>query len=352
MSSRGDFEFCLNFLTDLPLPTLLELWQGCEAAGIESVGVADSPMLLSDTMVTAALGAASTSRLGLMTAVTNPVSRDPSVMAGALFTLDTIAPGRIACGIGTGDSALWTVGLRPARVSRIAEYVTAVKTLLRGEPARFEGRTLEAGWKNWSPPLELPVYVACAGPRVLRAAAQVADGMIIFMGFSEENLSFVRDTIARACEEVGRDPARLKIWWQTTVNFGPSVEEAMERSIGVNTSWMTMGSLEGKQIPPELVEPLRRFNADMEDASATYAATDRGRVLVERARKLGLYDWLISRAPGFWGPPESVARRLREFGEQGMTNWMFYVAQFHGDRFEYLDRFANGVLPLLDPAPA
>ena len=121
----------------------------------------------------------------------------------------------------------------------------------------------------------------------------------------------------------------------------------MERSLGVNTSWMTMGSLEGKQIPPDLVEPLKRFNADMEDVSATYGAGDRGKVLVQRAKDFGLYDWLISMAPGFWGPPENIAKRLREFGEQGMTKWQFYVAQFHGDRFEYVDRFANGVLPAL-----
>jgi 5,10-methylenetetrahydromethanopterin reductase len=351
MSSRADFEFCLNFLTDLPLATLRELWQGCEAAGIEHVGIADSPMLVTDTIATAAFAAANTSRIGLMTAVTNPVSRDPSVMAGALATLAEIAPGRIRCGIGSGDSALWTVGLKPARVARVVEYVTAVQAILRGEEARFEGRSFKAAWKHLDPPLAVPIYVACAGPRLLRAAAQVADGLIIFMGFSEQNLALVKRTIEEACAETGRDPAGLKLWWQTTITFAPTVEEAMERSLGVNTSWMTAGTVEGKQIPPEYIEPLRRFNRDMEDAAATYGASDRGRVLVERAKALGLYEWLTGLAPGFWGPPENVARRLREFGDQGMTNWMFYVAQFHGDRFEYLDRFARGVLPALESAP-
>ena len=350
MTGRADFQFCLNFLTDEPLETILEWWQACEAAGVDHVGVADSPMLVHETFVAAAYGAVNTSRIGLMTAVTNPISRDPSVMASALFSLDGIAPGRIACGIGTGDSAMWTIGLKSAKVARLGEYVTAVKTLLRGEEAEFEGRRFKAAWKNWAPPVEVPLYMACAGPRVLRMASQIADGMIIFMGFSPENLEFVNRNILEACTEVGRDPAELDIWWQTTINFAPTVEEAMERSLGVNTSWMTMGSLEGKQIPPELVERLKRFNTDMEDVSATYVATDRGKVLVDRAKELGLYDWLISMAPGFWGPPESIARRLLEFRDQGMVNWQFYIAQFHGDRFEYLDRFVNGVLPLLEPS--
>lgn len=348
MAGRDDFSFCLNFLTDLPLRSLLELWQRCEQAGIEHVGVADSPMLVSDTIATAAYGAAQTSRIGVMTAVTNPVSRDPSVMAGALATLDEIAPGRIACGIGSGDSALWTVGLRPGPVARFASYVTAVKALLRGEEASFEGRRFTPSWKGWMPAEPVPLYMACAGPKVLRTAAQVADGLIIFMGFSEQNLDLVRRTVTEACAEVGRDPAELQVWWQTTITFADSVEEAMERSLGVNTSWMTAGTTRGKMIPAEFVEPLHRFNRDMEDAAATYAATDRGRVLVERAKQLGLYDWLVSLAPGFWGPPENVARRLLEFADEGMTNWMFYVAPFHGDRSEYLERFTAGVLPALD----
>lgn len=349
---RSDFRFCLNFLTDASPATLLDWWTRCEAAGIDYVGAADSPMLVHDTFVAAAYAAARTSRVGVMTAMTNPVSRDPSVMASGLFSLNSIAPGRIVCGIATGDSALWTVGLKPARVARLSEYVSAVKALLRGEEAEFEGRRFKASWKNFSPPVEVPLYVGCAGPKILRLGAQIADGVVVFMGFSPQNLELVDRNIREACAEVGRDPGELDVWWQTTINFAPTVEEALERSIGVNTSWMTMGSVEGKLIPPELVEPLRRFNEDMESASAAYGALDRGQVLVARARDLGLYDWLISMAPGFWGPPENVARRLLEFREQGMTNWQFYVAPFHGDRGEYVERFVGGVLPLLDSAPA
>ena len=350
--SRADFQFCLNFLTDEPLPTIAEWWRATEAAGIDFVGVADSPMIVHETFVTAAYGLAQTSEIGVMTAMTNPVSRDPSVMAAALRSLSSVAGGRpIACGLGTGDSAMWSVGLKPARIARLGEYVTAVRALLRGEEASFEGRRFAASWKSFSPPAGVPLYIACAGPKVLRLAAQVADGMVVFMGFSPEILAFVQETIAEACAEVGRDPAELDVWWQTTVNFAPTVEEAMERSLGVNTSWMTMGSLEGKGIPPELREPLVQFNEDMERVSTTYVDVDRGKALVERSKELGLHEWLVSMAPGFFGPPERIAARLEEFRQQGMTNWQFYVAHTHGDRLEYVDRFANGVLPLLD-APA
>ena len=121
----------------------------------------------------------------------------------------------------------------------------------------------------------------------------------------------------------------------------------MERSLGVNTSWMTMRGLQGKQIPEELHETLVKFNADMEDVAAAYSDHDRGRVLVTRAKELGIYDWIISRAPGFWGPPEVIAERLSAYADMGMTRWQFYVAPFHGDRTRFIEQFAGGVLPRL-----
>lgn len=351
MRSDG-FTFCFNFLQDESLHEARTWWKAAEAVGIDSVGIPDSPVIARELGVSAAFCASTTERIGLMSAITNPVSRDPSVMASMLFALDEIAPGRVMCGIGTGDSALWSVGLEPARIARLREYVVAVKTLLAGEEATFEGRRMKAVWRAWSPPTRIPVYVACSGPKVLRMAAQVADGMVVFMGFAPENIAFVRATIEEACAEVGRDPAELHVWWQTTVNFADTVEEAMERSLGVNTSWMTMRTMAGKQIPEDIHAKLVQFNADMENVAATYRDMDRGRVLVQRAKEMGIYEWVVSRAPGFWGPPEAIAKRLLEFQEMGMTRWQFYVAPFHGDRLDFVDRFGNGVVPLLQPVAA
>ena len=85
----------------------------------------------------------------------------------------------------------------------------------------------------------------------------------------------------------------------------------------------------------------------MESVAAAYSDHDRGRVLVSRAKELGIYDWVISRAPGFWGPPEVIAERLSAFADMGMTRWQFYVAPFHGNRHEFISLMADGVMPRL-----
>lgn len=332
---------------DWPLQQVLEWWKACEHAGIACVGIPDSPALLRELYVSATLCATNTSRIRMITAVTNPITRHPSVTASALFSLDELAPGRTALGVGTGDSAVWGIELRPAPVALLKEYIQTVKGLIRGEEVRYQGRTFKAEWSRWAPPKNIPVYVACSGPKVLKMASQVADGLIVSMGFAPENIQYVRTLISEACSEVGRDPDDLEIWWNTFVTFAPSIEEAMKVSVGVNSSWLTMGSLEGKQIPEEYREPLLRFTADMHDLTVAYRTANRGATLVRRAKELGIYDWLISRAPRLWGTPADVSKRLAEFRDMGLTNWMFYVGGPDLDRYDLLDKLSREVLPTL-----
>ena len=96
----------------------------------------------------------------------------------------------------------------------------------------------------------MKLYIACSGRRVLQLGAQVADGLILAMGFSDDNLAYINNEIECACAAVNRDPAELDIWWHCTLHFGDSRESAMADNIGLPISWMTMRTMEGKQIPP------------------------------------------------------------------------------------------------------
>ena len=62
--------------------------------------------------------------------VTNPVTREPSVMASAIASLEIISQGRAVLGIGRGDSAVHNIGLKPASVEATRDYILAVRELL------------------------------------------------------------------------------------------------------------------------------------------------------------------------------------------------------------------------------
>ena len=175
-------KFCINAGNDGPLRDSVGWWKACEDAGIDMYGIADSPIQRPDVYVSSTLCALNTDRIRVATCVTNPVTRDPSVTASCLSALEELAPGRVAMGIATGDSALWGVGLKPATVASLREYILAVKGLLRGEEVSYQGRSFKSQLTGTPDQGNIPVYVACSGPRVLRMAAQVADGLIVTMG--------------------------------------------------------------------------------------------------------------------------------------------------------------------------
>lgn len=330
----------------------LSWWRHADRSGVAAVAIPDSPALMRDLTVHMTLALQATRHTTVMAAVTNPQTRDPSVTACALATLSELAPGRVVLGIGTGDSALWGVGRRPATVARLREYIVAVKALLRGETASYDGRSFAARWSGIERPVDVPIVVAVAGPATLRMACEVADGALLSMGCGPDNVAYVRSLIAEACDRHGRDPDGLQWWWNSEIVFGPTVEAAMERGLGVSTAWLAMGTMDGKQIPEDLRGAVARFSADSHDLTAAYRSTGRGAALVRRARELGLEEWLRSRAPGLWGPPGAIAARLRELAGQGMDRWMFYVGREPDEVVQHVRSVCDEVMPLLGATTA
>ncbi len=78
-----------------PVQQDVEFVKRCEAAGFDGVGMVDSQMMNRDLFVTMTAAAVATSRIRLVAAVTNPVSRRISVLASMAASIDDLAPGRI-----------------------------------------------------------------------------------------------------------------------------------------------------------------------------------------------------------------------------------------------------------------
>src|SRR2546426_2356511 len=96
-----------------PMPELMRLLSSIEAAGFDGAGILDSQMLSRDTFVVLGRAAVNPSRLTLFPAVTNPFTRHPSVLAGAIHTVEGMGPGRGEFGIGTGYTSASTIGRQP-----------------------------------------------------------------------------------------------------------------------------------------------------------------------------------------------------------------------------------------------
>ena len=301
-----------------------------DASGLHGLGVADTPLLERDVHLACAAAALNTERLDIVTGVTNPVTRHPSVTAAAFVQLNELAPGRVICGIATGDSAVWGVGLKPAKIEQLREYIVAIKALSRGESATWCGSTFAPRWRSFEA-FDLPVYVACAGPKTIRMAAQTADGLILSVGVSSADLEWARTEIDAACREVSREPGDVDVWHYTEVSFGASADAAANQSLGSFSRWLTHGGTAGKRIPTEHLAALAALNADRQSIATSYAAEDAGQAMVRRAKELGVFDWLVSRSACLWGTPQEVADRLKVLRARGADKWMLYPGSRYSD---------------------
>jgi 5,10-methylenetetrahydromethanopterin reductase len=183
-----------------PVAELLGLVRRMEEGGIDRVAFADSQLLWRDAWSTVTAAALSTSQIRLGIAVTNPVTRHPTVTASAARTVAEIAPGRLVVGVGAGDSSVTTIGTPRAGHSTLGKTVSTIRALLRGEDVPSDG-------KSWHlhDPVDVPVLLAAVGPRNLALAGQVADGVITGGADFSRDRSIVRE----AAQTAGRDPDAL-----------------------------------------------------------------------------------------------------------------------------------------------
>src|SRR6201747_336038 len=113
--------FGVTVLPDPPYTRFLELLQLAEQQGFDSGWTYDSHVLWQESIPLFALAAERTTTLKLGHFVTNPGTRDPTVLASAYATLQDISDGRMVMGIGRGDSARRVIGLEPVKVAEFEE---------------------------------------------------------------------------------------------------------------------------------------------------------------------------------------------------------------------------------------
>jgi 5,10-methylenetetrahydromethanopterin reductase len=178
-----------------------------EAAGWDWALIPASSLRLRDPYVNLALAAAATRRIGLGVLLDSPVVRHPAVLASSIATVDELAPGRTLLCLGVGDTAVRLVGARPATVAELESATVLCRRLLAGEAVDV-GAQRPAQLPFARP---VPVWIAAGGPRTLRMAGRVADGVFIRVGLHPANLRAAYDAVCAGAREAGRDRGAVRI---------------------------------------------------------------------------------------------------------------------------------------------
>lgn len=205
--------------------------------GLDGLGISDSPHLHGAMFPVVQHLLQETLRIAIGPFVTNPVTRHTSVLAADLDAIESLYPGRLFCGIGTGDSAVTSVGLRAAPAQAVAATTAAVV-------ARLGSR--------------VPVLMATGG---LRAAAHVpptATGVVLGGGVDRD---WSAQLVAAAQRSAGRE---LERWGFLIASLGPEAEtREREREVLGSVTTVARHALAadpaGRGVPAPLVAGLERI---------------------------------------------------------------------------------------------
>ncbi|UHQ96370.1 LLM class flavin-dependent oxidoreductase [Natrinema halophilum] len=294
--------------------------QRSEAIGFDLFGLTDSQLLFRDIYSSLALVANNTEDLVPGPMVTNPVTRHPAVTAGGICSIAELADRGAVLGIGTGHSAVDSVGKTPATLSEIEDAVSTIRSLCRGKEVEYDGSTYALDWvRHEHEGFTVPIIMAAEGPKMQRLAGEIADGVI----FNGPHPDLVRDSISRittAAENVGRDPADIEKWVKVRANVADDRSAAIaeiETSLANYANVSLKIPSNRKTIPDSYRDQIESFMAEYKSHSGYH---DKNTANDEIISELGLSGFFADRFAIVGTPSECITqiRELEQIGADGV----------------------------------
>jgi 5,10-methylenetetrahydromethanopterin reductase len=283
------------------LPRHATTWaRAAERAGLGSAWIIEDYFHPGAYAVAGAVAAA-TERLGIGLGVVNPYPRHPALLAMETAALAGLAPGRVVLGLGASNRQ-WIetqMGIPfKTPLAGLRESVGIVRRLLAGERVTVRGEvfTVDGVQLEWSPPETVPVLLGVKGPKALRLAGEIADGVHCAVLASPEHVRRVRATAG-----AGRPDFAVVAYVVTAVSREARRARAAVRPLIARY----LGLLHGQSIlldaglGPERTRPFRE-------------AVARGAPAVD------LVDDALIDALAVAGTPEQCRRQLARWAEAGL----------------------------------
>jgi 5,10-methylenetetrahydromethanopterin reductase len=342
--------------TGLSLPRVAaRMATRAEDAGFDGMVVVDSQNLAGDCYVALAMAARETERLQLATGVTNPYTRHPAVTASAIASVHVESGGRAVLGIGRGDSALAHLGRAPARVAYLRAYLETVQAYLDGEEIAFDelsafapgdaappvdtlglDATAPTSQLHWLRPdlPKVPVDVSATGPKVIDAAAQLADRVTLGLGADPERLSWGIERVRAG----GRD---VNIGAFVNVVAHPDIDVARKLASGGMSTFARFNVMHGQTAGP-------LFDGGTDTLSRLHDSYDMRRHTRADSPQAATLDPQFVDRFGIIGPPDLCVERLKALADIGVERFVIVGPSLGSDRdaaAEAMVLFTKEVLP-------
>ncbi len=260
------------------------------------------------TLTTAAIY---TNKITFGPGVTNPYMVNPVMTAQAVATLNEMAPGRVALGMGAGDkTTLESVGAEMQKpLSAIKEAVDIFRKLTSGESVAYQGEVFKtAGAKfMFKPKGTIPVYVGAQGPKMLELAGRIGDGVLINASHPKD-VEFAMGSVREGIRQAGKRPDQVDVAAYTSFSVNEDLKKATKAAVPV-VAFIAAGS------PPMLLERHGINVQKAEEIKAALKANDWGKAF-------GSVTSEMIAAFSVCGTPDMCIERINELLKSGISQFV------------------------------
>ena len=329
-------DFGVVLQTDPPARRVIELTRMAEGLGFSHGWTFDSHVLWQEPFVIYSRMLEATDKMVVGPMVTNPGTRDWTVIASLFATLNDMFDGRTICGMGRGDSALRYIGAQPTTLETMVESMQVIKGLVAGEEVTYNGKPLRIPWieQGW----DLPMWVSGYGPRALDAIGRHADGYILQLA-DPQVVEWTMGAVKAAASAEGREPDEVKICVVAPAYVGEDIAHQREQ-----LRWF--GGMVGNHVA-DLVERYGSHSAAVPQALTDYIRARKG-YDYDHHGKTGnpstdfVPDEVIERFC-LLGPPADHIARIQELESLGVDQFAVYL--MHDQMDETLDSYGRDIIP-------
>jgi probable F420-dependent oxidoreductase len=321
---------------DPPAMEVVQWAKKAEDLGYSHVWTFDSHVLWQEPFVIYSKILADTRRVMVGPMVTNPGTRDWTVIASQFATLNEMYGNRTICGIGRGDSALRVLGLQPNTLGQLRESIGVIKALASGEKITLRGQELRFAW---APDSRLDMWVAAYGPKALALTGEVGDGYILQLAdpdIAAWMIKAVREAAARA----GRDPDAIKFCVAAPAYVGDDLAHQRDQ-----TRWF------GGMVGNHVADIVARYGADgaVPQVLTDYIKGRQGYDYAEHGRAGNSHttfvpDDVVDRFC-ILGPVEAHLERLEQLRALGVDQFAVYLQ--HDDKEATLRAYGEKIIPVV-----
>lgn len=334
-------DFGIVLQTDPPASRVVELARLAETHGFSHVWTFDSHLLWQEPFVIYSAILAATRKVVVGPMVTNPATRDWTVIASLFATLNEMYGNRTICGIGRGDSAVRTLNGRPSNLATLRESIHVIRELANDRAVEVNGATVRFPWAHGS---ELDVWVAAYGPLALKLTGEVGDGFILQLA-DPDIAAWMIKVVRDSAEKAGRDPDAIQFCVAAPAYVGNGDSPAERAHMREQCRWF--GGMVGNHVADIVTKygqgsQVPKALTDYIEGRQGYDYNEHGRA--GNSHTQFVPDEIVERFC-LLGSPREHADKLAALRELGVTQFAAYLQ--HDNKEQTLRMYGERVIPMM-----